>query len=198
MERKPASALWSCLCALVGPRGSSLRSGVWAHGVRIPRGCRSTGFGGPLTPVSLLPPHLGVIWSLLLFGDRVKAASVETLQGRSLPAPKGRPGWAEVARQLFHCSFQFYPFLRERLLERGNLEEQRQHPYKGTARRLWTRGAADGAAWKGRSMAAGPRRRASAEEGWPLTATERKLGPARLCWGQGVRGAFFVSVIARS
>lgn len=68
--------------------------------------------GGPLTPVSLLPPHLGVLWSLLLFGDKVKAASVVTLQGRSLPAPKGRPGWAEVARQVVHCLVlsSFIPF----------------------------------------------------------------------------------------
>lgn len=39
----------------------SVGSGVWAQGVRIPRGRRSTGLGRPLTPVSLLCPHLSVL-----------------------------------------------------------------------------------------------------------------------------------------
>lgn len=41
-------------------------------------------------------------------------------------------------------------------------------------------------------MAVGPLRRASIRGGLAPTATKRKLGPARFCWGKGVRGAFFV------
>lgn len=84
--------------------------------------------------------------------------------------------------------FSSFTPLRKRFLEKGDLEEQRQHPHKGPV----------DCRPEGQPAGGVQRPDSGRGEGPAPTAIEGKLWLARLWWGKGFAAPFFVSVSASS